>query len=67
MIETYRSNNRGKERSSPGMRHQLPRLRLNRSDEYFALDLSSAQYGHFDPMVPFDTYTTDRVSESLPS
>ncbi|PVH78499.1 hypothetical protein DL98DRAFT_590242 [Cadophora sp. DSE1049] len=55
----------GEEHRNPGMQHQLFRARLNRSDEYFALDLSSAQYGHYDPVVPFDTYAADRASESL--
>ncbi|KAK0111679.1 hypothetical protein ONS95_002024 [Cadophora gregata] len=47
------------------MLHQLFRVRLNGSNEHFALDLSSAQYGYYDPVVPFDTYATDRSSALL--
>ena len=40
--------------------HKLFRNTLKYSGEVYALDLSGAQYGYYDPVTPFETYLEDR-------
>lgn len=56
----------GKEDPFPDVAHQLFRGQLKGSCGVFALDLSSAQYGYYDSVVPFGTYAAGRVSNFLP-
>jgi hypothetical protein len=41
--------------------HKLFRVTLKDSGEVYALDLSGAQYGYYDPVTPFETYLEDRA------
>jgi hypothetical protein len=41
--------------------HRLFRVILKYSGEVYALDLSGAQYGYYDPVAPFETYLEDRA------
>ncbi|KAG4428556.1 hypothetical protein IFR05_015960 [Cadophora sp. M221] len=55
----------GMEDQSPAVIHQPLRVQLNESNEVFALDLSSAQYGYYDSVAPFGTYVAERASNFL--
>jgi hypothetical protein len=41
--------------------HKLFRVTLKYSGEVYALDLSGAQYGYYDPVTTFETYLEDRA------
>ncbi|KAK7905992.1 hypothetical protein LTR67_000717 [Exophiala xenobiotica] len=43
--------------------HQVFRVRLKATQEYFVIDLSNAQFGFFDTVIPWEKYLLDRVSE----
>lgn len=44
----------------PIFEHEVIKITLH-SGETYALDLSSAQYGYFEPIVPWDSYVASRV------
>ena len=50
---------------SPAWLHQLFRVRLKGTKEYFAIDLTNAQYGCFDTVIPWNQYLKERVSQLL--
>nr|KAK5447463.1 hypothetical protein LTR18_003043 [Exophiala xenobiotica] len=41
--------------------HQVFRARLKATKEYFAIDLSNAQFGFFDTVIPWEKYLSERV------
>ncbi|PMD25988.1 hypothetical protein NA56DRAFT_551318, partial [Hyaloscypha hepaticicola] len=41
--------------------HLFFRVTLKHSGEVYALDLSGAQYGYYDPVAPFETCLEDRA------
>lgn len=41
--------------------HLFFRVTLKHSGEVYALDLSGAQYGYYDPVAPFETYLEERA------
>ncbi|KAL2065309.1 hypothetical protein VTL71DRAFT_2978 [Oculimacula yallundae] len=43
--------------------HELIKVKLLNGGEEFALDLSSAQYGYFEPVVPWSYYVSSRVRD----
>lgn len=45
--------------------HYIFRVRLKGSGEDFAIDIANAKYGHFDTVVPWDTYLGQRVSRII--
>ncbi|KAK0111680.1 hypothetical protein ONS95_002025 [Cadophora gregata] len=47
---------------NPEFEHEFLRIKLLNGGEEFALDLSSAQYGYFEPIVPWKTYIHNRIS-----
>ena len=45
--------------------HYIFRVRLKGSGEDFAIDIANAKYGHYDTVVPWDTYLSQRVSRII--
>ncbi len=41
--------------------HRFFRVTLKHSGDVYALDLSGAQYGYYDPVAPFETYLKNRA------
>jgi hypothetical protein len=42
--------------------HQVFRVRLKATKEYFVIDLTNAQFGFFDTVIPWEKYLSERVS-----
>ncbi|KAK5227632.1 hypothetical protein LTR47_008674 [Exophiala xenobiotica] len=42
--------------------HQVFRVRLKATNEYFVIDLTNAQFGFFDTVIPWEKYLSERVS-----
>ncbi|KAK5216441.1 hypothetical protein LTR72_010615 [Exophiala xenobiotica] len=42
--------------------HQVFRVRLTATKEYFVIDLTNAQFGFFDTVIPWEKYLSERVS-----
>ena len=47
-----------------GVRHEVLQLKL-RSGEVFAVDISGAQFGYYDPVTPWTVYQQNRVLKVL--
>src|ERR1700742_1356473 len=45
--------------------HDIFRVRLKATGKYFAIDLSGAQHGSFDTVIPWTTYEAEKVSRIL--
>lgn len=45
--------------------HTLWRVELKRSKEQYALDLTGAQFGFHDPVVPWDVYAESRIGQYI--
>jgi hypothetical protein len=45
--------------------HYIFRMRLKGSGEDFAIDIANAKYGHFDTVVPWDIYLSQRVGRVI--
>jgi hypothetical protein len=42
--------------------HIFVKVTMKDSDEEYALDLTGAQYGYFDPVVAYDDYAKERIA-----
>ncbi len=42
--------------------HHVFRVRLKATKEYFVIDLSNAQFGFFDTVIPWEKYLSERVA-----
>ena len=47
------------------MIHCAWKIQLKKSKETYALDLTSAQYGFYDPVVPWGVYAESRIQHSI--
>lgn len=43
--------------------HEILRFRLKDSQEFYVLDLSSAQYGYHEPIMPYEEYHSKHIVE----
>ncbi|KAJ9611681.1 hypothetical protein H2200_004865 [Cladophialophora chaetospira] len=47
---------------TPDWQHQVFRVRLRATKEYFVIDLTNAQYGRYDSVIPWNDYLEERVN-----